>query len=345
MENNDLVERYIYAVTKNLSKQTREDVSKELNSLISDMLEEYCMGFEPNEKDIKAVLTELGDPSKLAEKYNPDEAKYLIGPSYYSKYKLILRIVLPCIAFGVTIAEIVRLITESNIMWYATFPEWINRGALAFAEWIGMMVSGMLTGFAVITLMFTIFQKYQVNIDTKHNSLDELPAVPKKNESISRVESLFGIGISIIFMTVFLMSPQIFCAVFTQSGEWVPIFNLEFIKGTWYIVVSFGCLGILRETFKLIYLRYTPQVMGITVITNILSAILSCFWLFNSKVINPVFVSEMVNLFKGKDEVVAGLFINFQYVFLGVILFALTLDTITTIIRTSRVGKQDYMMF
>lgn len=334
MGNNDLVERYIYAVTKNLSKHTREDVSKELNSLISDMLEEYCMGFEPNEKDIKAVLTELGDPSKLAEKYNPDEAKYLIGPSYYSKYKLILRIVLPCVVFGMTMAGVVRFITEPTMVWYT-----------AFAEWIGMIISGMLTSFAVITLMFAIFQQYQVNIDTKYNSLDELPAVPKKNESISRVESLLSIGISIVFMTVFLMSPQIFCAVFIQSGEWIPIFNLEFIRGTWYIIVGFGCLGILRETFKLIYLRYTPQVMGITVITNILSAVLSCFWLFNSQVINPIFISEMVNLFMGKDEVVVGLFINFQYVFLGVILFALTLDTIMTIIRTAQVGKRDNIMF
>ena len=69
---NDLIERYIYAVTKRLPKKIQEDVSQELRTLIDDMLMERCGDATPNEYDIKSVLTELGTPNELCEKYSPD---------------------------------------------------------------------------------------------------------------------------------------------------------------------------------------------------------------------------------------------------------------------------------
>ena len=53
---NNLIERYIYAVTRHLSPKIRDDVEKELDGLISDMLEERCGDILPTDKDIKIVL-------------------------------------------------------------------------------------------------------------------------------------------------------------------------------------------------------------------------------------------------------------------------------------------------
>lgn len=39
---NDLIERYVYAVTKRLPAKLRADVSRELYGLIDDMLAERC---------------------------------------------------------------------------------------------------------------------------------------------------------------------------------------------------------------------------------------------------------------------------------------------------------------
>lgn len=54
---NDLIERYIYAVTKRLPQKVQKDISDELRTLIDDMLVERCGELVPEEKDIRVVLT------------------------------------------------------------------------------------------------------------------------------------------------------------------------------------------------------------------------------------------------------------------------------------------------
>ncbi|HOV26477.1 MAG TPA: hypothetical protein PK566_09005 [Pseudobacteroides sp.] len=82
----DLINRYVYAVTKSLPEKQREDIEKELRTLIDDMIEEND---EPvsYEKKVEKVLLELGDPEKLADNYRGSK-RYFIGPKFYEKYLL-----------------------------------------------------------------------------------------------------------------------------------------------------------------------------------------------------------------------------------------------------------------
>ncbi len=102
--NHDLIERYLYAVTRRLPAKQREDVAEELRGLIQDMLDERCQGLNPTEKDIRVVLTELGSPSELCAQYDPSGKQCLIGPPHYSTYKFVLKVVLLCVAGGITLA-------------------------------------------------------------------------------------------------------------------------------------------------------------------------------------------------------------------------------------------------
>lgn len=72
---NDLRERYIYAATRGLPRARRADIEQELRTLIDDLLEERCAGREPTEKDLRVVLTDLGTPAEIREKYNPRPAR------------------------------------------------------------------------------------------------------------------------------------------------------------------------------------------------------------------------------------------------------------------------------
>jgi len=81
MKYQELIERYIYAATRFMKKEEKEDVSKELNSIIADMLEERCGDKEPDEEIVKEVLSELGDARELYEKYSVDGKDCLIAPS------------------------------------------------------------------------------------------------------------------------------------------------------------------------------------------------------------------------------------------------------------------------
>lgn len=61
MVKNDLIDRYIYAVTKHMKSAMKKDVAAELETIIQDMLEERCEDVIPTERDIKVVLEENGE--------------------------------------------------------------------------------------------------------------------------------------------------------------------------------------------------------------------------------------------------------------------------------------------
>ncbi len=321
---NDLVERYIYAVTKKLPYKTREDVAKELHTLIDDMLKERCGEIIPTEKDIKVVLTELGTPTELYEQYAGDGKKCLIGPNYYHTYLFVLKLVLLCEAVGLTIATVVSAVVNGqDLIWYQ-----------AFWQWLGMLFSGTISAFGFVTALFAFFEYKEISLDT-NSGFDDLPPVPKKEETISKGDSIFGIVISVIFLVVFLFCPEIFtCGVI--NGKMIPIFSTEVIKNTWYILLVFSGLGITRDVVKLVEGKYTKRVMLTTVVTDILSAICTVWWLTNKDIVNPEFVSGVSALFEGDSAFIANVFANFQYFFMGVILFALLLDCVITIVKWAK---------
>jgi hypothetical protein len=94
MKTNDLIERYVYAISRQLPAKSREDTAKELRTLIADMLAERGAEQEPSEEDVRAVLTELGRPDELAQKYLPAQRNCLIGQPHFRVYQLVLKIVL-----------------------------------------------------------------------------------------------------------------------------------------------------------------------------------------------------------------------------------------------------------
>ena len=321
----DLIERYIYAVTRRLPGKTRKDVAKELQTLIADMLEERCGEITPTEKDIRVVLTELGTPAELYEKYDNDSHRCLIGQPYYSTYKYVLKIVLICVALGMTIAyPLSYWVDGKEILWWK-----------AVGEWLGMLWQSLISAFAVLTVLFVFFDRREVPIDGMGTGLDNLPPVPVKKERISRAESVFGIVLSIVFMTVFLACPQIFAAVRTKgdTATMVPIFDTEVIRSTWYIILLFGVLGIGSEIVKLLDGKYTRRVVVTTVVTDLLSAVLTFIWLCRPGIINPQFAGTVKEMFAGEGAFIAAVFANFQYFLLGVIVFALVLESIITVVK------------
>ena len=83
----DLIERYIYSVSRHMPGKNRRDIENELRSLIMDALDERTQGNTPTETDIVEVLKELGEPSRIARNYI-QEGSYIIGPKFYNLYML-----------------------------------------------------------------------------------------------------------------------------------------------------------------------------------------------------------------------------------------------------------------
>ncbi len=320
---NDLIERYIYAVTKRMPTKIRNDVSNELRSLIDDMLTERCGDILATEKDIKVVLTELGSPQEITEIYNTDNKNCLIGYPYYSTYKSILKIVCISTIFGICLsAIIIQIILPPPMLWYESILEWFTK-----------IISGLIFAFSFVTLLFAFFYHKDIKINDVV-SLDNLPPAPNKNQTIAKWQPIAGIGLIIIFLIVFLLVPQFF-GIFlrTTTNEFISIFNIEVIRNSWSMLILFSALGIIREIIKLIEGRYNKSVMLTSIVVDIISIALAFLWLLNKKIINPKFIDNVNILFIGEEQFILMMLSNFQYFFLGTIVFALLLDSATAIIK------------
>lgn len=128
MNEKDMIERYIYEVTRRVPQENRDEIRLELQSLIEDM----CAGENCSAED---ALQKLGNPVEFAKRYR-DDSNYLIGPEYYDNYIWVLKIALIGIAISAAISGLVSGITDT-LNWGEFFGNF-------FAELFTTFFSGIL---------------------------------------------------------------------------------------------------------------------------------------------------------------------------------------------------------
>lgn len=329
MMNHDLIERYIYAVTKRIPPKIKADVGKELHSLIFDMLDERCGDITPTEKDVRLVLTELGTPSELAEKYSPHSGKCLIGAPYYAQYLFILKIVLASTVLGITIAIVVTTLLSP------TPPVWFS----AVAQWLTAIPTSFAFAFSFVTLLFAYFYHKGIHLHLDSDSLDHLPPVPQSKPVFSKGESIFGIAFSIIATAIFLLMPQIISVASTVDGHFIPVFNIDVVRSSWYFILPGTAFCILTESIKLIDAKYTRRLMFVTIATNSIVALLSFCWLSNRNMFSAEYLSMLTGIFEKENDWIASIFTHFSQFCLTIIFVALLIDTAVTIFKTFQSGE------
>ena len=323
MNNNDMVERYIYAVVKSLPAKTRDDVARELRSIITDMLDERGGGTLPTEHDVRVVLTELGMPSQMREKYNPAAKSCLIGGAHYVQYKMVLKIVLICAAFGLSMAAILTGMTERNAL-------------SAFGQWIGTIWTGLMNAFGAVTLLYAFLYQRDIRIDADLGSLDDLPPVPVNEHTLSKWESVAEIVLSVLFATAFLAFSDMFAVILRENGDWIPLFAADAIYGSRFIVAGLGIVGVLRGCVKLLEGRYTLRLMAAALACNLVSTALCFWWLLGYKLLNPEIPTLVMELIGSPPEILGALLTNLQSVVLGVLALLTVADTVSVVVKTLR---------
>lgn len=317
----DLIERYIYAVTKRMDRKQRDDVSLELRGLIDDMLAERCGSMTPSEKDVRVVLTELGTPQELYSQYSDDADKCLIGQPYYSTYLFVIKIVLAAVAGGITLSNVILQMLEPQGWWGMT------------ATWLSMLYNSFLAAFAIVTLLFAFFCRKGIQLTEPFN-FDDLPPVPKQSQEISKWESIAGIIFCALFVVLFIFTPEVFCVI--CDGKMISLFDIDAIRDTWFIVAAFAACGISREAVQLMEGRYNQKVLVTALVSNAISAVLCIWWLVGFDLMNQAFLANMEIIFAGENTLVYQMFGHFDLFFLACILFALVLDSIDVTVRTLR---------
>lgn len=287
----EMIERYVYAVTQLLPQSQREDIAKELRSLIEDMLDERVQDGKVTEKDVEEVLLELGEPRKLANKYRGTN-RYLIGPELFDHYVMVLKIALIASSAVMGVSFIIGIILD---------PPSILQ---TFISFIISLVTGLPMAFGWTTFAFAIIQ-FAGNTHLKKKELQpkrswkpsDLPPVPHPKGRVKRGEAITGIVFYIICIAVFVFSSEYFGVWFFENGKFkevIPFFNEEYY-GYYllFILLIFG-FGIIKECLKMVYGRWTMQLVLFTAVVNIISIIGLIIVIAEPAVWNPNFMTQLV---------------------------------------------------
>ncbi len=324
MNNNELIARYVYAVTRLLPKKNREEVGKEIEGNIYEMLEARCGEITPTEQDIRVVMAELGTPAELAQKYDTDTVGHLIGGTYYFKYKIVLKIVIIAVTIGATLAFVMGMIfdREGSIFEYVT-------------EWLFSVVPGMFfSAFAILTFVFAILERKNVRIDDK---LEELPSVPQKKEKIKTADCIVDICFAVFFTVLILFfgdTAPIIAAIGEEGMDIVtiPLFDMAAVKAVWIPLVIWTLMTIIRNVVRIIEGRKNMTVFITGLVTSLASIVCSYIFLVGSGVFNIEGLQQVAAMAGDAQEVLGKFFEHIDVVLFAFIAFGHVLEIITNLV-------------
>ncbi|MDD2521638.1 MAG: hypothetical protein PHW11_02290 [Anaerolineaceae bacterium] len=293
---NNLIERYIYAVTRHLPDKEAEEVSREIDELISSMLEERADNPGSEDEKVRQVLTELGSPEALAREYTGRANDSLIGQPHYSLYLKVLKFVLMAIAIGISVAMMVSAIIEGPYPGPSDTSLWINWSVDAVVEWLTSLTSALLSGFAWVTIIFAILYHKGVKLDYDPDDLDDLPEVPQEKARIGRGELIGEAIFTTLFAILFIVMPYINIPIIGMDAKPISLFTPEVLIGVRYLLIASIVTVILEMIVKFIDKRYSLRVFGAIILTNLVSIVTVSTWLGNPEALNPVFAERFQEL-------------------------------------------------
>ena len=255
-EKNNLIERYIFDVTRRLPENERSEVRRELEANIADMLQDG-----QGENDIKEVLTKLGSPRILAEQYRQKQ-RYLISPAMFDLYISVLKLV-------VLIVGVVCLCVGIVMGVFSAASASADSVGEAIGTAIGMGIEGALQAAFWVTLGFVIAER--TGLKEKPWTLDDLPRLPDNNDVIiKRSESAVEMILS-VFFTVFvilMITRDTWFFVLANNTELINPFSSAALDRLIPYIVVFGILGVLMGVLKLVFARWNVRLCIANIVQN-----------------------------------------------------------------------------
>lgn len=294
----ELIEVYVYEVTRRLPEKNRQDIAMELQSTIEDMLPESY-----SEEELMEVLKKLGDPAKLAAKYR-DTPSYLIGPRVYDAYVEVMKLAVP---WAILIAILVQIV--DSVLSFSVDEPLIPAITGTMGMLIGSVVEVLIQVFFWITLTFFLIDRYAGSSDNlsemmggqKWNplSLKNVQIIPKK-KIIKRSEVVFGIFWSVIGL-LFYFNADRFIGVYRQmDGEGLrmvmPVFDNPVLLSYWPIVVVISALQIGVLLYKFKEKLWTRKLAVTNAVMHVLSILVLVYIASNPALINEAVGPYMVDL-------------------------------------------------
>ncbi|MDR0890233.1 MAG: hypothetical protein LBM28_06285 [Oscillospiraceae bacterium] len=259
---NTMIERYVFEVTRRLPEKEREDVKRELTANIMDMLSD-----NPNDEEIEGVLNELGDPSKLSEKYRQNP-RYLISPAVFETYLRTIKIVLPiagCVCFILGfILGITEFITDAPSA-VDVFKEALKGG---FSLGIDAVIQALL--WTTIGFVIADHATGQTEEKSKAWTVDKLPK--ERPDDKARISLSDGV-VSLCMTAVFSTFAVIMCVwrapfgnlIFLHGKPLTAILSDSFLNACIPVIIIAAVFGIIEAILKIVRRRWSISVCAAAV--------------------------------------------------------------------------------
>lgn len=275
----NLTERYLDAAMRSVPEPQREDLTAELRTSIADQVEARIDAGENRDDAERAVLTDLGDPDKLAAQYT-DRQLHLLGPRYFLDWwrlmKLLLWIVIPSVTFAVALGTTIAGSGVGGVL-----------GTLAV-----VLLHTVVHLFFWTTLVFVLVERFGSNTTSEALvawDLDQLPEPTHKSVSLGdTIGTLVWLAIfaGIVLWDQFIgFAPGDRGLSFFDAGLW-PVW----ILGLLAIIAAWAILTLVVHAAG----RWTPALAAISMVLALVFAIPALWLLVQGRLLNPDFWPTLI---------------------------------------------------
>ncbi len=286
-----MIERYIYDVTRRLPEKEREEVSRELNANIYDMLADNADAAD--EGEIRGVLQQLGSPAALAEKYRQNP-QYLISPAIYDEYLRTLKLVLPLVGLAVLAAGTIAGAIDNLGYDLVNLSQVI---AKILAKGLALGISAVFQALMWVTVGFVIAERTGAKPDkSKEWKIEDLPETPADDKGrIPLSDSIAELVVTVVFgiIMILLCSGVLPFSFVIIRGETrlYSLFSPGFLASCLPAMVVVISLSVFDCLVKIRYGRWTPLVCGTTVASSLISTIIVVYLLNRPGLLSDEFLA------------------------------------------------------
>ena len=279
----NLIEAYIYEVTRRLPVKNREDIGLELRSTIEEILPENY-----TEEDVKNVLGELGNPAVLASGYN-EHPMHLIGPKYFDIYVSLLKMIVPIagvIAFIIVIAQHLVSFDNGDTVLYVVL--------LILGKGIWSILHVFIQVFFWLTVTFAILERADHSKEDYPRSMSFEKWTPEdlkyisyipRNKAVSKGYVFGSLLWTAIWGTIYFNADHL-AGVYGDSGNGLefimPVLNQEVLNSFWPAIIVVIGLEIGFALTLYIKHQWTKKIAAFNVVREIIGLIVLVFLLTNS---------------------------------------------------------------
>ncbi|ACZ87136.1 zinc-binding dehydrogenase [Streptosporangium roseum] len=271
-----LTDRYVETILRRLPDRQRPDIEKELRASIADAVDDRLdAGGDPAEAEL-AVLTELGDPERLAAGY-ADRPLQLIGPALYLDYVRLLTTLLATVVPAVAAA--VGLVRGLQ-------------GAPALRVIGDPLEAALTAGVHIVfwtTLVFAIIERTAAPRRTSARSWTPA-ALPEPPSRRARYGELITQTVLLVLFTTFVLLSPVVSTETDAAGD--PIGMLSpwlWETGIVYLFIAL-VVASLGFSFAKYYVRWSVPLAVAGSLVLIACAIALIWLAANGRVLNPAFV-------------------------------------------------------